>query len=342
MTEKPIRAPTQRNLYVTLKSTTRRLYSINEFGVLVALLIMGVVMSLLSPYFLRPNNLINIIRQISIIGIIASGMTFAILIGGIDLSVGSAFAFSGCLMGLFMENGMNAWLAVAIGLIVGTLLGSIVGLLITRLDMPPFVATLGMMSFLRGMALTITNGWPIALHEIAAKYPVLFKLGQGKVGPIPLQALCMGIVLLILHFVLSSTSFGYKVYAVGGNERAAFLSGINVKMVKIVVFALSGFLCAFAAILGLAYISAIEPQIGMGYELDAIAAAVIGGTSLMGGVGTIFGTFLGACIMGVLYNGLVLLGVSPFLQQTFIGIVVIGAVAIGGTMNRQRLKRQEF
>ena len=138
---------------------------------------------------------------------------------------------------------------------------------------------------------------------------------------------------------MSNTPFGYQVYAVGGNERAALLSGINVNRVKIIVFALSGALCAVAGILSVTYISAIEPMIGMGYELDAIAAAVIGGTSLMGGVGTIPGTFLGACIMGVLYNGLVLLGVSPFMQQTFIGLVVVGAVAIGGILNKRRFQR---
>jgi ribose transport system permease protein len=194
-----------------------------------------------------------------------------------------------------------------------------------------------MMSFLRGMALTITNGWPISLLDVSKKYSVLFQLGQGKVGIVPTQALSMIAVMVLFGFVLSSTPFGYEVYAVGGNQRAAMLSGINVRRVKIIVFGLSGLLPAFAGVLGIMYVTGMEPMIGVGYELDAIAAAVIGGTSLAGGTGTVLGTFLGACIMGVLYNGLVLLGVSPFMQQTFIGLVVIAAVGLGGGLShRQR------
>ena len=232
----------------------KRIFSMGESGVFFSLIVMCTALTFLSPYFLSVNNLLNIVRQISVIGIISAGMTFAIIVGGIDLSVGSMMAFTGCLMALL----------------------------------------------------------------------------------VPIQAICMVIVLIILHFLLSRMSFGYKVYAVGGNERAAFISGINVKNTKLIVFALSGFLCAIAALLSVTYIGAIEPMIGIGYELDAISAAVIGGTDLSGGSGTILGTFLGACIMGVLYNGLVLLGVSPFMTQTIVGLVVIVAVTIGLILKKRR------
>lgn len=317
-------------------SNVKRIFSMGESSVFFSFLIMCILLTILSPYFLTVNNLLNIIRQISVIGIIASGMTFTIIVGGIDLSVGSMMAFTGCLMALLMQKGINPWLAVIVGLAAGATMGAISGILISRIKMPPFVATLGMMSFLRGMALTITNGWPIGLYDISKKYKLLFSLGNGKIGIVPIQAICMVIVLIILHFLLSRMSFGYKVYAVGGNERAAFISGINVKNTKLIVFCLSGFLCAIAAVLSVTYISAIEPMIGIGYELDAISAAVIGGTDLSGGSGTILGTFLGACIMGVLYNGLVLLGVSPFMTQTIIGLVVIVAVTIGLIFKKRR------
>jgi len=307
----------------------KRIFSMGESGVFFSLVIMCIALTFLSPYFLTVDNLLNIVRQISVIAIISSGMTFAIIVGGIDLSVGSMVAFTGCLMALLMQKGIDPWLSAIGGLAGGITMGAITGMFISRLRMPAFVATLGMMSFLRGMALTITDGWPIGLYDISKKYKLFFLLGSGKIGIVPVQAICMVIILIILHFVLSRMSFGHKVYAVGGNERAAFISGINVKNVKLIVFSLSGFLCAIAAVLSVTYIRAIEPMIGIGYELDAIAAAVIGGTDLMGGSGTILGTFLGACIIGVLNNGLVLLGVSPFMQQSLIGLVVIGAVTIG-------------
>lgn len=308
----------------------------SESGVFFSLIIMCTALTFLSPYFLTADNLFNIVRQISVIAIISSGMTFAIIVGGIDLSVGSMMAFTGCLMALFMQKGMDPWLSAIVGLAGGITMGAISGMFISRLRMPAFVATLGMMSFLRGMALTITNGWPIGLYDYSKEYKLFFLLGSGKIGIVPIQAICMVIVLIILHFVLSRMSFGYKVYAVGGNERAAYVSGINVKNIKLIVFSLSGFLCAIAAVLSVTYIRAIEPMIGIGYELDAIAAAVIGGTDLMGGSGTILGTFLGACIMGVLNNGLVLLGVSPFMQQSLIGLVVIGAVTIGLILKKRQ------
>jgi ribose transport system permease protein len=317
------------------KSIGSRIPATTELGAVGALFVIGLVLSLLSPYFLTASNLLNITRQISIIGIIAVGMTYTILIGGIDLSVGSTFALTGCLMALLMQNGVHPAAAILVGLVAGVVVGSMSGLLVTQLDMPPFVATLGMMSFLRGMALTITNGWPISLLDVSKQFPILFQLGQGKIGPIPTQAVAMVAVMILFGLILSSTPFGYEVYAVGGNQRAAMLSGVNVKRVKIMVFGLSGLLSAFAGVLGIMYVTGMEPMIGMGYELDAIAAAVIGGTSLAGGSGTILGTFLGACIMGVLYNGLVLLGVSPFMQQTFIGLVVIAAVGLGGGLTRR-------
>lgn len=317
-------------------SNVKRIFSMSESSVFFSLIIMCTMLTITSPYFLTANNLLNIVRQISVIAIISSGMTFAIIVGGIDLSVGSMMAFTGCLIALLMQKGINPWLAVIVGLAAGVTMGAITGMFISRLRMPAFVATLGMMTFLRGMALTITDGWPITLFDISKKYKLLFQLGQGKIGLVPIQAICMFMVLIILHFVLSRTPFGYKVYAVGGNERAAYISGINVKKTKLIVFSLSGFLCAIAAVLSVTYIVAIEPMIGLGYELDAIAAAVIGGTDLMGGSGTILGTFLGACIMGVLYNGLVLLGVSPFMQQSLIGLVVIGAVTVGLILKKRR------
>jgi ribose/xylose/arabinose/galactoside ABC-type transport system permease subunit len=307
-----------------------------ETGAFGALCVLCLALSILSEHFFTVQNILNIIRQISIIGIIAVGMTFAIILSGIDLSVGSVFAFTGCVMATFMLKGVNPWLAALLGLFIGMAVGCVTGLLVVYLNLPYFIASLGMMSIFRGLALTITDGWPISLYSISKSHPALFQLGQGKVGGVPIQALCMLSVMVVFSFVLARTRFGSSVYAVGGNERAALLSGINVSRCKIAVFGLSGLLTAFAAILGITYVSAVEPMIGVGYELDAIAAAAIGGASMAGGSGSILGTFLGSCIMGVLYNGLVLLGMSPFMQQTFIGLVVIIAVALGWRITHKK------
>ncbi len=316
--------------------STRKLFAKPETGAFGALCVLCIVLSFASEHFFTLQNMLNIVRQISIIGIIAVGMTYAIILSGIDLSVGSVFAFTGCVMATLMLKGVNPWIAAFLGLLLSAAIGSVTGMLVVYLKLPYFIASLGMMSIMRGLALTITDGWPISLYAISKEYPTLFMLGQGKLGVVPVQALCMLAVVVTFAFVLSHSTFGSAVYAIGGNERAALLSGININRHKIAVFGLSGLLTGFAAILGITYVSAVEPMIGVGYELDAIAAAAIGGASMAGGSGTIWGTLIGSCIMGVLYNGLVLLGVSPFMQQTFIGLVVIIAVALGWHITRKK------
>lgn len=301
-----------------------------QLGTLSGLLGLIVVLWILTPHFLTVSNLLNVAQQATIIAIIAVGMTFVIITGGIDLSVGSVLAFAGVVMANALLSGVPLPLALLIGLGVGLLCGVTNGLLITIGRLPPFIATLGMMSVARGAALMFTEGRPISGFSEGFR-----SIATGEILRIPTPVVIMIVVYLIAHFVLKRTKLGRYTYAIGGNEEAALLSGINVKLNKTMVYGIAGLLSGLAAILLTARLNSAQPIAGMSYELDAIAATVIGGTSLLGGEGTVSGTLIGALIMAVLRNGLNLLSVSSFFQQVVIGSVIIFAVLIDMALKRR-------
>jgi len=301
-----------------------------QIGTLSGLLSLCFVLWILSPYFLTVSNLLNIAEQTSIIAVVAAGMTFVIITAGIDLSVGSVLAFSGVVMASSLAAGRSIPLALAIGLSVGLVCGIGNGVLISVGRLPPFIATLGMMSIARGAALMFTQGRPISGFSETFR-----SIASTDVLRVPFPVIVMIGVYFVSHLVLARTKLGRYAYAIGGNETAAHLSGVNVRLYKTAVYGLSGMCSALAAVLLTARLNSAQPIAGIMYELDAIAAVVIGGTSLMGGEGTVAGTLIGALIIGVLRNGLNLLAVSSFIQQIVIGSVIVIAVLLDTFFKRR-------
>lgn len=296
-----------------------------KLGPLLGLIILVVIVSILNPSFLEPLNILNLLRQVAINALIAFGMTFVILTGGIDLSVGAILALSSALTAGMMVSGIDPILAILIGCILGGLMGTVNGLLITKGKMAPFIATLATMTIFRGLTLVYTGGNPIT--GLGDNY--LFQLfGRGYFLGIPVPAITMIVTFVVLFIILHKTPFGRKTYAIGGNEKAALISGIKVPNVKIMIYSLSGMLAALAGAILTSRLNSAQPTAGTSYELDAIAAVVLGGTSLSGGKGRIFGTLIGALIIGTLNNGLNLLGVSSFYQMVVKGIVILIAVLL--------------
>jgi ribose/xylose/arabinose/galactoside ABC-type transport system permease subunit len=294
--------------------------------------VLSAVLWALTPHFLTVSNLLNIAEQTSINAIVAVGMTFVILSGGIDLSVGSIVALAGVVLGTVLQaNQPPLVIALAAAVSVGAAAGVVNGALISWGRLPPFIVTLGMMSIARGLALVYTEGRPVSGFE-----PTFRAIATARLGFIPMPVLVTALVYAAAHLVLARTTFGRYVYAIGGNEEATRLSGVRINLHKTMIYAVSGLMSALAAIILTARLNSAQPIAGMMYELDAIAATVIGGTSLMGGQGTLVGTLIGALIMGVLRNGLNLLGVSSFLQQIVIGTVIIGAVLVDTALKRQQ------
>lgn len=307
---------------INMKGITQR---ITRMGPLVGLLIIVLILSISSPTFLTTGNLLNVLRQVTINALIAFGMTFVILTGGIDLSVGSILALSGALTaGMMKLSGLDPILAVLIGLIAGTLMGMVNGFFITKGKVAPFIATLATMTIFRGLTLVYTGGRPIS--GLGSDW--FRTIGAGYLFGIPLPVIWMALMFIILYLVLKKTTFGRYVYAVGGNEEATRLAGIRVAKVKVAVYALSGFLAALAGIILTSRLDSAQPNAGLAYELDAIAAVVVGGTSLAGGRGWIVGTMIGALIIGVLNNGLNLLDVTSYYQQVVKGLVILVAVLL--------------
>ncbi|KYQ86755.1 MULTISPECIES: ribose ABC transporter permease [Thermoactinomyces] len=298
---------------------------IQKLGPFLAFVLLFAVVAVLNPSFIEPLNLLNLLRQISINALIAFGMTFVILTGGIDLSVGSILALSSALMAGMIVSGVDPILSICITALLGALMGAVNGILITKGKVAPFIATLATMTIYRGLTLVYTDGNPIT--GLGDHYS--FQLfGRGYFFGIPVPAVTMLITFFILWFILHKTSFGRKTYAIGGNETAAFVSGIKVDQVKCLIYSLAGMMAAISGAILTSRLNSAQPTAGTAYEMDAIAAVVLGGTSLAGGKGRIFGTLVGALIIGTLNNGLNLLGVSSFYQQVVKGIVILIAVLI--------------
>ena len=304
---------------------------------------MCVLLAIFTPNnsFLKPQNLINIVRQITVTGLLALGVMLCIIALGIDLSLGSVLGFAAVVSASLVQQPgwkealwpslpqLPAIVAVFAGLGVGLALGSVNGGLIAVFKIPPFIATLGMMTIARGFAYIYSNGRPVSTLN-----PDFLWIGGGDILGIPVPIIIFGIAILLMHMMLNFTRFGRHIYAIGGNETAARVSGVNIGRTKVGIYAISGLMAGLGGIVITARTQSATPALGMGYELDAIAAAVIGGTSFAGGIGTVWGTVVGALIIGVMRNGMDLLNVSPFYQQVVQGIVIIVAIIIDERKNR--------
>lgn len=299
--------------------------TLQKYGPFLALVVVCIALAFMSPNFLSVSNSFDVMRQVSINAVIAFGMTLSILLGGIDLSVGSILAVSSVLAAMTMKAGHSAGLAAGIAILAGAAMGSLNGVVIAKGKVAPFIATLGMMTLLRGLALVLSNGSPIS--GFSSNFFAL--LGSGYVARlIPVPVVLMLAMFAVFWFVLTRTVFGRHVYATGGNSEAAKLSGVNTDRVQILVYTLSGAMAALAGVILTSRLDSAQPTAGAGYELDAITAVVLGGTSLAGGRGWIFGTLVGALLIGVLNNGLNLMGVSAFYQQVVKGSVILLAVLL--------------
>ncbi len=311
------------------KSILATLFSYRESAIFLALIILMATVTIFAPNFMSGSNLYLVSRQISFVAVVAFGELFVILTGGIDLSVGSVMGLSGVVAAGAMASGQSIILSVLLGLATGIALGLINGLLISYVRIAPFIATLGMLSFARGVILIVTKGWPIT--NIPKPFLIV---GQGDFLSLPIPLWVMIVLAAVAHFLLSRTAFGRRTYAIGGNEQATFLSGINVKKIKVFLYMISGFMASVVGIILIARFNSAQADTGTGWELDAIAAAVIGGTSLSGGSGSIFGVIIGAAIMGVIRNGLVLMRVSPYWQTAVIGIIIVLAAVLDRIKNK--------
>jgi len=303
----------------------------SKLGPLIGLIIMVIFLGFMSDAFFTLDNIFNLLRQISVNALIAFGMTFVILTAGIDLSVGSLLALGSALTAGLLTSGIDPMLAVLLGLLIGFGLGAINGLIITKGKVAPFIATLATMTIFRGATLVYTDGMPITGLSDSFAFEMI---GGGYVFGVPFPVILMLVVFLILFFVLKKTVFGRQVYAVGGNEEVSVLSGIKADRVKIWVYSLTGMLSVLAGMILTSRLNSAQPTAGEMFELDAIAAVVIGGTSLMGGRGRITGTLIGALIIGVIDNGLNLMNVSSFYQQIVKGGVILLAVLLDRKSNK--------
>ncbi|RWM07647.1 MAG: ABC transporter permease [Mesorhizobium sp.] len=317
-----------------------------RFAPVLFLVVLMIGFSILEPRFLTPLNLFNVLRQVSIYGLLAIGMTFVILTAGIDLSIGSILALAGLVAAVVAKGGLDnrfsvgdgsaatgfGWEVAALAAIgVGVAAGFVQGLAITRFKVPPFVVTLGGMSAFRGAALLFSGGGPVSGFDEAFVW-----WGQGKLGPVPVPVLIFVLFAIIAHITLSYTRYGRQIYAVGGNPEAARLAGLNVQKIILSVYVITGFFAGLGAFVLAARLNSAEAVAGTGFELTVIASVVIGGTSLFGGTGTVFGTVIGTVLIGVLLNGLVLLDVSAYVQQIIIGMIIVLAVAFDTFVKSRR------
>lgn len=298
---------------------------IGKLGPFLALIVLIILVTIVNPSFIAPTNLLNLLRQVSTNALIAFGMTFVIITGGIDLSVGSTLALSSALMAGAIASGLDPILAMVLSLLTGTIFGAVNGLLITKGKMAPFIATLATMTIYRGLTLVYTDGNPIT--GIGDSFIFKF-VGRGYLLGIPFPVVLMVISFILLYILLHKMTFGRKTFAIGGNEKASFIAGIKNDRIKTGIYALSGLMASLAGIIITSRLDSAQPTAGTSYEMDAIASVVLGGTSLSGGRGRLVGTLIGALIIGTLNNGMNLLGISSFYQQVVKGIVIIIAVLL--------------
>ena len=308
---------------------------LGKYGVYIALLVLFIAMSVASSSFLTVTNIFNILKQNAVYGVLAVGMTFVIVTGGIDLSVGSVVALSGVMsMALMARSGWGLVPALLAGVLIGTVIGLIDGFFITKVNMPAFIVTLAMMNIARGFALITTSGKPIYVQDDR-----LLIIGNGKLlENVPLQAVYMLIIFALLFVVLNYTKYGRHLYATGGNIEAARFSGINVNRVQLTAYIISGTVSGFAGVLTAARLYSALPSMGEGAEMNAIAAVVLGGTMMTGGSGTLGGTLIGALIIGVMNNGLNLMGVSSYWQDVAKGVIIILAIYMDIIRNKKKVK----
>lgn len=295
-----------------------------KFGLLFVVLGIMIIMTIVSPVFLTSTNLLNVLRQVSIYGIMATGMTFVIMLGGIDLSVGSILAVSGVISGSIIVANPNAvFIAIIAAVGASAVFGLFNGFFVAQFKMPAFVATLATMTIARGFSLVYANGRPYILTSEPFKV-----IGQGYLIGIPIPVIILIVIVALMYILLHKTKFGRYTYAIGGNENAAIMSGVKVKRVKLLIHTLNSALAGVAGVILASRINSGQPAVGVAYEMDVIAGVVIGGTSLAGGSGTMFGTILGTIIIGLLKNSLTLLNVSSYWQQIVQGSIILGAVLL--------------
>jgi len=308
------------------------LLRVRELNVLIALLVVAALISFATPYFLTTDNLMGVFRSFSLIGIMSIGMVMVIITGGIDLSVGSVMGLSSLTVALGFASELPTAICIAGGLVVGLLFGLFNGLLITKIHLPPFIATLGSLSIGRGLMYMITHGVPLTPDT-----PDIFSIfGQGYVGVVPVPVVIMLGMMVVFSVIMRRTRFGRHVYATGGNETAARLSGVKTARVKLLVYTLSGIIAAVAGVISFSRYLSAEPASGFGSELDVIAAAAIGGASLSGGVGSVEGAIIGAALAGIISNGVVLMNINTYAQQAITGAVILIAVSLDMWRSRSR------
>lgn len=308
------------------------LFGHRESGLAVFIIAILVAMSIARPdTFFTTNNLFNILKQVSLVTIIAVGQTLVMVTGGIDLSVGFNLGLSGVLLAYFIQQGMNPVLAVIFGILCSVGLGFSNGLIITNLRLPPFIVTLGMAKIANGIMWVVTRGYPIPTRT-----PFIIWLGNAYVGPIPVPTIIMLVIVGIGAYVLMKTVFGNRAKAIGGNEVAARLSGVNIKRNKILIYTIAGLLAGIAGLIMVGRVNSGNPNAGLNFELDTIAATIIGGTSLAGGEGTVIGTLLGALLLGIIANGLVLLNVSMYWQTIVAGTIIIVVCGLDSLTRRKK------
>jgi simple sugar transport system permease protein/ribose transport system permease protein len=313
-----------------------RIFQIREMGVLLALTVIFVAFSIASEDFLTPNNMINIAKRISQYAIMACGMTMVIIAAEIDLSVGTFFGMSVALLARVVKAGLNVWAGAVVVLIVGALVGLFIGLVVTKVRVPSFIVSLGLLNIFKTLTLVLTGAWVISGFDDSLLF---FDVFSGDIGIFPTEIIWMAVVAILSYVILNKSVYGYNLFATGGNKEAAGLSGVDTDRVKIIAFMISSTFVAFTGVVGFAHIASASPEAGAGRELDVIAGVIVGGTNLFGGVGTIIGTLLGVAIIGVIRNGLIMVGIRTYWHAFFIGLIIIIAVTINQLMAHRRSAR---